>query len=98
MLILDLLKAAKIYRLYRRRQVTRVSFWSTYAVMFLDKSVEFAVMSFIFWIVVWSKVRGCSVNDAPAITLGTFTECTVRNHKGKERTRYGEDFQGTQLS
>ena len=97
MLILDLLMAAKIYRLYTRRQVTRVSFWSTYAVMFLEKSVEFAVMSLIFWIVVWSKVRGRSVNDAPAITLGTFTECTLRNHKGEERTRCREDFEGTQL-
>ena len=98
MLILDLLMAAKIYKLYTRRQVTRVSFWSTYAVMFLEKSVEFAVMSLIFWIVVWSKVRGRSVNDAPAITLGTFTECTLRNHKGEERTRCREeDFEGTQL-
>ena len=97
MLILDLLMAAKIYRLYTRRQVTRVSFWSTYAIMFLEKSVEFAVMSLIFWIVVWSKVRGRSVNDAPAITLGTFTECTLRNHKGEERTRCREDFEGTQL-
>ena len=98
MLILDLLMAAKIYRFYTRRRVTRASFWSTYAVMFLEKSVEFAVMSLIFWIIVWTKVRGHSVNDAPAITLGTFTECTVRNHKGEERTRYREDFQGTQLS
>ena len=98
MLILDLLMAAKIYKLYTRRQVTRVSFWSTYAVKFLEKSVEFAVMSLIFWIVVWSKVRGRSVNDAPAITLGTFTECTLRNHKGEERTRCREeDFEGTQL-
>ena len=98
MLILDLLIAAKIYRFYKRRRVpSRASFWSTYAVMFLEKSVEFAVMSLIFWIVVWTKVRGHSVNDAPAITLGTFTECTVRNHKGEERTRYREDFQGTQL-
>ena len=97
MLILDLLMAAKIYRLYTRRQVTRVSFWSTYAVMFVEKTVEFAVMSLIFWIVVWSKVRGRSVNDAPAITLGTFSECTLRNHKGEERTRCREDFEGTQL-
>ena len=98
MLVLDLLMAAKIYRLYTRRQVTRVSFWSTYAVMFLEKSVESAVMSLIFWIVVWSKVRGRSVNDAAAITLGTFTECTLRNHKGEERTRCREeDFEGTQL-
>ena len=97
MLILDLLMAAKIYKLYTRRQVTRVSFWSTYAVIFLERSVEFAVMSLIFWIVVWSKVRGRSVNDAPAITLGTFTECTLRNHKGEERTRCREDFEGTQL-
>ena len=97
MIILDLLMAAKIYRLYSRRRVTRASIWSTYAVMFLEKSVEFSVMSLIFWIVVWAKVRGRSVNEAPAITLGTFTECTVRNHKGEERTRYGEDFQGTQL-
>ena len=73
MLVLSIVLDAKNYNSYTGRQVTRESFWSTYAIMFLKVSGEFAVISLIFGIAVWKNVRGRFVNDAPAITLGTFS-------------------------
>ena len=80
MLVLSIVLDAKDYSLYTGRQVTREWFWSTYAIMFLKRSGELAVMSLIFGIVVWKKVRGRFVNDAPAIMLGTFSEDTTSKH------------------
>ena len=85
MLVLSIVLDAKNYSLYTGRKVTREWFWSTYAIMFLKRSGEFAVMSLIFGIVVWKKVRGRFVNDAPAITLGTFSDDTTSKHHREEQ-------------
>ena len=85
MVMLSIVLDAKKYSLYTGRQVTREWFWSTYAIMFLKRSGEFAVMSLIFGIVVWKKGRGRFVSDAPAITLGTFSEDTTSKHHREEQ-------------
>jgi len=85
MLVLSIVLDAKDYSLYTGRQVTRGWFWLTYAIIFLKRSGEFAVMSLIFGIVVWKKVRGRFVNDAPAIMLGTFSEDTKSKHHREEQ-------------
>ena len=87
MLVLSIVLDAKNYNSYTGRQVTRESFWSTYAIMFLKRSGEFAVISLIFGIVVWKNVRGRFVNDAPAITLGTFSEDTTSKHHREEQDK-----------
>ena len=87
MLVLSIVLDAKNYNSYTGRQVTRESFWSTYAIMFLKTSGEFAVISLIFGIVVWKNVRGRFVNDAPAITLGTFSEDTTSKHHREEQDK-----------
>lgn len=87
MLVLSIVLDAKNYNSYTGRQVTRESFWSTYAIMFLKTSGEFAVISLIFGIVVWKNVRGRFVNDASAIALGTFSEDTTSKHHREEQDK-----------
>ena len=87
MLVLSIVLDAKNYNSYTGRQVTRESFWSTYAIMFLKTSGEFAVISLIFGIAVWKNVRGRFVNDASAITLGTFSEDTTSKHHREEQDK-----------
>ena len=71
-LILSLCLAASGYGIIVELEVTEQAKWSRYAILCLLKSCDLAIMVVIFGIVIRSKSRGSTVDDAPTLQLGTF--------------------------
>ena len=80
-MILDISLVASEYGIYVDRDITEETIWSRYAIIFLKTGCRFAVMVLIFAIVVRTKSRSSSVDDGPAVRLGTFTADTTREYK-----------------
>ena len=77
MLILNLSLVIKDFSLTANRKITKESIWSRYAILFLLRSCELAVVVLIFGIVIGTKSRRSSVEHGQVVHLGTFTEDTT---------------------
>lgn len=73
-LILSVCMAASHYGIIVELKITERRKWSKYTILFLLRSCEYTIMVIIFGIVIRTKSRRSSVNDAPSIKLGTFEE------------------------
>lgn len=71
-LILNVCLAASDFGIFAHLNVTERTIWSRYAIMFLLRSCEFAIVVLIFGIVIRTKSGKSSVDDAPTVQLGTF--------------------------
>ena len=76
-LILSLCLAASEYGIFVGVQIKKETMWIRYTLMFLLRSCELSIVVLIFGIVIRTKSRGGSVEDAPTVQLGTFTEDTT---------------------
>lgn len=76
MLILNVCLAASQYGIFRDIEITARTVWSRYAIMFLLKCCELAIVVLIFGVVIRTKSGKSSVDDAPTVQLGTFKEET----------------------
>ncbi len=73
-LILNICLAASDYGIFSHLQITAKTIWSRYAIMFLLECCKFAIVVLIFGIVIRTKSGKSSVDDAPTVQLGTFTD------------------------
>lgn len=76
-LILSLCLAASEYGIFVEVEINKETMWIRYAIMFLLRSSELSIVVLIFGIVIRTKSRGGSVEDAPTVQLGTFVEDTT---------------------
>lgn len=74
MLILDVCLAASFYEIMSSTEVDEKSIWERYTITFLRQSCEFTIMLLIFGVVVRTKTGQGSVDNAPTVQLGTFTD------------------------
>ena len=71
-LILSLCLAASGYGIFVELEITEHTKWSRYAILCLLQSCDLAIMVVIFGIVIRSKFRRSTIDDAPTLHLGTF--------------------------
>lgn len=71
-LILSLCLAASSYGIIVELEITEHTKWSRYAILCLLQSCELAIMVVIFGIVIRSKSRRSTADDALTLQLGTF--------------------------
>ena len=72
--VLDVCLAASDYGMFSEIEITEKTIWSRYTIIFLLSSCRFAIVILIFVIVIRTKSGKSSVDDAPMVQLGTFTE------------------------
>ena len=82
-LILSLCLAASDYGIFVELEISGETMWSRYSIKFLLQSCDLAISVLIFGIVVRTKTRSCSVDDAPPFQLGTFAEDTASKYDGR---------------
>ena len=84
--VVSLLKLSLAARDYNKvtdniTEITKGYIWSRYIITFLNRSCELVLMILIFEIVIRTKTRRNSVNEAQAVQLGTFSEDTKSNYQ-----------------
>ena len=62
-------------------EITKEYVWSRYIITFVNRSCELVLIILIFEIVIRTKTRRNSVNEAQAVQLGTFSEDTKSNYQ-----------------
>ena len=74
-LILNVCLAAAQYGIFTRLEMSVKTFnWSRYVIMFLLKGCQLAIVVLIFGVVIRTKSRKGTVDNAPRVQLGTFEE------------------------
>lgn len=71
-LILNLCLAANSYGILKGLEIAEKTIRSRYAIKFLRKLCDFAIMVLIFGIAIGKKSRSCPLKEEPALQLGTF--------------------------
>ena len=77
-LILNLCLAGSHYGVLLDLEISKEVKWSRYTINFLLRLCNLVIMVLIFGIVTRTKSRSTSVDDTPALQLGTFTEDTSK--------------------
>ena len=73
-LILNICLAASDFGILGHLKISAKTIWTRYAIMFLLKCCELTIVVLIFANVVRTKAGRGSVDDAPSVQLGTFTD------------------------
>ena len=79
-LILNLCIAANNYGILKGLEIAEKTIRSRYAIKFLRKLCDFAIMVLIFGIAIEKKSRNCPLKEEPALQLGTFTVDRTKAH------------------
>ena len=79
-LILNLCIAANSYGILKGLEIAEKTIRSRYAIKFLRKLCDFAIMVLIFGIAIEKKSRNCPLKEEPALQLGTFTVDRTKAH------------------
>lgn len=79
-LILNLCLAANSYGILKGLEMAEKTVWTRYAVKFLRKLCDFAIMVLIFGIAIEKKSRSCPLKEGPTLQLGTFTVDRIRSN------------------
>ena len=79
-LILNLCLAANSYGILKGLEIAEKTVWTRYAVKFLRKLCDFAIMVLIFGIAIEKKSRSCPLKEGPTLELGTFTVDRMRSN------------------
>ena len=79
-LILNLCIAANSYGILKGLEIAEKTIRSRYAIKFLRKLCDFAIMVLIFGIAIEKKSRNCPLKEEPALQLGTFTVDRTQAH------------------
>ena len=79
-LILNLCLAANSYGILKGLEIAEKTVWTRYAVKFLRKLCDFAIMVLIFGIAIEKKSRSCPLKEGPTLQLGTFTVDRMRSN------------------
>ena len=79
-LILNLCIAANNYGILKGLEIAEKTIRSRYAIKFLRKLCDFAIMVLIFGIAIEKKSRNCPLKEEPELQLGTFTVDRTKAH------------------
>ena len=79
-LILNLCIAANSYGILKGLEIAEKTIRSRYAIKFLRKLCDFAIMVLIFGIAIEKKSRNRPLKEEPALQLGTFTVDRTKAH------------------
>ena len=79
-LILHLCIAANNYGILKGLEIAEKTIRSRYAIKFLRKLCDFAIMVLIFGIAIEKKSRNCPLKEEPELQLGTFTVDRTKAH------------------
>ena len=79
-LILNLCLAANSYGILKGLEISEKTIRSRYAIKFLRKLCDFAIMVLLFGIAIEKKSRNCPLKEEPALQLGTFTVDRTKAH------------------